>query len=262
MIVRNTIRPLSVATARWTAWAARLQLRHRRWADQPGRPLRFRLPRRQTALWISQQRLALHVNVQLPLTLRLGVVAVGYAMATRRIVPSPPQDLARPGVEGRDRRAGQRVAPGEQARALARTFQLRRAATAPSSRPSAANAAARPSELLRSADPTSRIWHRAQLRRHSETIDISDMLVARARRVVRSSSAGPRTALRRDAGFSKGASPSRAAPPDFGWSEPVAARHVSPPTPPAAVNVEQLARQVLKQIDRQVIARRERMGVV
>jgi hypothetical protein len=88
------------------------------------------------------------------------------------------------------------------------------------------------------------------------------MLVARARRVVRLSSAEPRMALRRDVGVATGASPTRAAPPDFGWSEPLAARRISPPTPPPVLNVEQLAKQVLKQIDRQVIARRERMGVV
>jgi hypothetical protein len=262
MIARNTIRRLSVAAAPWTAWAARLQLRHRRWADRPGRPLRFRLPGGRAALLMSQQRLALHVNVQLQLTLRPGIVAAGYATATRQILLPPRQDLARPGSEGRDRQAGQGVAPGERTRAFARTLQLRHAATGPSSRPSAANTAARPSQLPPSGDPTSRISRRAQLRWHSETIEISDMLVARARRVVRSSSAGPRMALRRDVGAATGASASSATPPDFGWSEPLAARRVSPPTPPPVVNVEQLAKQVLMQIDRQVIARRERMGVV
>jgi hypothetical protein len=108
----------------------------------------------------------------------------------------------------------------------------------------------------------STLIHRQRaVRRETEVTEISRRLAERVRRIPTAPPSPAPIGLRRELRdvrrppkFEETSEPSR-------WQ---AAPNRFPPAPPAVVpvNVDQLAAQVLKQIDRRVVARRERLGQV
>jgi hypothetical protein len=162
-----------------------------------------------------------------------------------------------------------RPAPAhERADPAARRWHLRRAAPPADVRTfggtvSAAMAGTRGAPfaaVVRAQEPLPiRRWRRAG--EEAGFVEASRRFTRRLRRVSEAGIDRPPLALRRDpAPPIAPARPSADVPMARRWFEPQTERQVELAAAAATVNVEQLASQVLKQIDRRVIARRERMG--
>ena len=106
------------------------------------------------------------------------------------------------------------------------------------------------------------VRRRAHIYRQSEFAEISQSIFARARRSVDHCTRLPVPTLRKEAGLPIPASSARSMPQERGVFEDRDVRHLEPSAATPPVNVERLASQVLHQIDRRIIARRERMGLV
>lgn len=267
----KTIRRLPTIAVPWTAWAARLSACHRRWADVPALSLLFGIPWRLPASLL--QRLSFHADFHTLVNLQSiqANARTPPGLATLHRAPPP---------------------AGSQAAASARVplvSLLRRQATAPrqfmsplfvAAGPAVPRTAMRhadtgPHRAAPTGDATPPILPRPLLRleagparaalrlahRFRQSADMPNPGVPRIE-IDRMPAAKPPMTLRK-------AAPSPAARPTplpadvtpFGRQ---ANRAIDVPAAMAlsAVNVEQLADQVLKQIDRRVVARRERMGQV
>jgi hypothetical protein len=281
---QKTTQPFSCITRPWTAWAARMVARHERCTDVPRLPLLLYLRLRRTPSLLYQRWLSFHTDFHPLVSLlidrdgarspvrteayvpRMACLQSYSASAFRRALPEP--------------FTTNRLPPGTPNFATARSNQLspmlhqhvsvrhalhvtvRHALPEPFTRnrpPQGAMIFA----IARSNHLSSILHWRASIRGDTELTEIPRRLTQRIQRVNEVFVTAPQMALRKEV------------------RAPVAPKHVPPETldeqssfergsrpPPMramtmpAVNVEQLADRVLKQIDRRVVARRERMGQV
>jgi hypothetical protein len=110
--------------------------------------------------------------------------------------------------------------------------------------------------------PSTLIHRLRTVRRETEVTEISRRLAERVRRVPEALSPPAPMILRSEPqavrpppSFEEASAPTR-------WQDPPIRPSPVPPAAIAPVNIDQLTAQVLKQIDRRVVARRERLGQV
>lgn len=255
----KTIQPLLNAATPWSAWALRLMARHRRWADAPRATLLLhaRLSRMQSQL--MQRFLSFHADFHTLVNATIdcrGTHSLAQLPAgARQMQFNPVRNLLRsPGAQ-----TAQLV---QQADTPARRLEFRRAALP-------AMMALQRAVMLASIGPapeqqrTQISRPQMRLRNDADQTPVARLLARRLRHPSDESSKRIAMALRREA-VSPATSrlPSAGMPADRRLFEQQVHRIGDATAAPPAVNVEQLASQVLKHIDRRVIARRERMGQV
>jgi hypothetical protein len=262
---RKPIQPLSVITSRWRAWATQLAQRHGRMTDVSRLHLLLRMPALARTLIMLQQRwLATNFNIQPQLNLLLSnsnawdartsnvyatqmtlLKSISMAMAGSRTAAtapgSPPTDLRLSSFEHRQRKAADTTSQSRPQSAM--TLAIKRTAA----------------EHL--ATTLNQSFY---VRRGANFMEVSKLLTERLQRLSDTvASPSPPMAFR--------TSPAARLTPQHLPAEAMLQastfeKRSSPGSLPAlgipALNVEQLTDQVLKQIDRRVIARRERMGQI
>jgi hypothetical protein len=262
---RKAIRPLPVITSRWTTWAAQFAQRHGRMTDVSRLHLLLRMPALARTLVLLQQRwLATNFNIQPQLNLLLSnsnawnartsnlyatqmtlLKSISIAMAGSRTAAtatgSPRADLPLSSFAHRQRAAADTASQSRPQSAM--TLAIKRTAA---------------EHLATTVNQNFRVQRQANF------MEVSKLLTERVRRLNDSVAAPPPPMAFRT-------SPAvRVTPQHLPAEAMVQAstfeRRSSPGSLPAmaipALNVEQLTDQVLKQIDRRVIARRERMGQI
>lgn len=262
---RKAIRPLSLITSRWTAWAAQLAQCHGRMTDVSRLHLLLRMPALARTLILLQQRwLATNFNLQPQLNLLLSnrnawnartsnvyatqmtlLKSISIAMAGSRFAATAPgsqrTDLPGPSFEHWQRApadpAGQSWSQSAMTLAIRRTAAEHLAVT---------------------------LNQNSYVRREANFIEVSKLITERVRRLSDSVAVQPPPMAFRT-------SPAVRVTPQHLPAEAMLQastfeKRSSTGSLPAmaipALNVEQLTDQVLKQIDRRVIARRERMGQI
>jgi hypothetical protein len=264
MRTRKTIRPAPAAATRWAAWASQLAARRGRVtaAWRLPLPLYVRLSRAPLALY--QRWLTFCTQVQPRIKISVAW-REGASPAPANVYA--PQMLFLQSFAGIFRRT---LRPEAERRAQGaaglppQALEFRR----PSPAPPARETPSRPAMTLavapaRAAQLSSVLHQHFSTRREAVVTEVSRRLTRRVRRVDEVPVFRPAMALvRKEA---PAAAPNR---PPFeaaaGQSpfERQSGRHTLPAAAVPELNVERLADQVLKQIDRRVVARRERMGQI
>jgi hypothetical protein len=261
---RKTIRSLPVVTSRWTVWAAQLAARHRRATDLSRLTLLLQMPAlARTLVFLQQRWLSSSLRVQPQLNLSISSSSV-WNVGASNAYTSQKTFLNSLLIAI----AGSRT-PGSES-GVRRTdppsllFENRKRAAAGHTQESQPRLAMTLAIARTTAEYLSTTLNRHfSVRRDAYFMEASKLLTERVRRVSDGSVVHPPMALR--------LSPANRVTPQHVFSEAMPEvnsfeRLSSPPSVPAiamqALNFEQLADQVLKQIDRRVVARRERMGKI
>jgi hypothetical protein len=291
MTTRKTIRSLSRTATRWTAWSSRLAARYQRWADATRRPLLLHARWRMPAL-LMQRWCSFHADFHTLVNISAG----GHGTRPRaRPHAGASQMEFSPARSLLQRHGLQAAHQARQAEALARRLEFQRAAPTPAA--AGVLWGAMPAAIARtqrehlastfgrhvspqyrsltfsphmpphhrfSVSPTSSILRRHELLRHdAEPTQVSRLLARRLRRVSEAFPNMAPMALRKQPAppVAPRLPPAEALTERSSFERRVPRPGDAPPAVPA-VSVEQLTSQVLKHIDRRVIARRERMGQV
>lgn len=262
MIGRKTIQRIPGIKTRWAAWVSQLLARHERWTDAQRLPFQLHVRLCRTPLLLYQRWLSFHTQVHPQLNLSIAAcgvwnIATTDAYAPQMVFLQSIGSVIQKSLLLETKRRAQRSG------VLPQQFEFRKAAPAPLKvdRPQLAMTLA--TARMRTEYLSSILHHNSWMRQESEFTQVSRRLTQRAQRVNEVSPVGPQMSLRKEtmvtAASTRSASETMQEHSSF-------ERKGSPQTVPAMVvpqlNVEQLANQVLKQIDRRVIARRERMGQV
>jgi hypothetical protein len=258
---RKNIRPVPVMASRWTAWASQLAARRARWTDASQLPLPLHATLGRTLILLSQRRLSFQTRIQPQIKLSISGCSV-WNIETANVYA--PQSVFLKSFAGLIRRSLLLETERSVQQAVVRQTRLefRRAVSAPFVKREVPQAALAYAIARTRAEHLSTILQRHfSIRRRADLTEVSRQLTQRLQRTHEDSVIRAPLALRRETSV-RAASKyvSLEAMPEHGSFE----RRSRQPSAPAAampeLNVEQLANQVLKQIDRRVIARRERMG--
>jgi hypothetical protein len=261
---RKAIRPLPVITSRWTAWAAQLASRHGRLTDVSRLGLVLLMPALARTLILHQQRW-LSSSLRVQPQLNLSISATGVWNAGTNTVYSPQMTLlnllsiavAASRTPGAASEVSRDVSPStwfKNARradaGIAHTSVPRSAMTLAIARTS--------TEHL-----TTTLSRRLSVRREADFKEVTSRLTERVRRISETDSIQPTMALRLPP--ANRVTPEHISSQAMGQTSSFEKRSSSTSGPAMTMpplNVELLADQVLKQIDRRVVARRERMGQI
>lgn len=263
MMRRKTIQPIPCLKSRWTAWASRLAANRGRWTDAQRLSLPLYVRWGRTPLRLYQRWLSFHTQIHPQLRL---IVAASGVWNIGSTDASAPQMVHLQSF----------AASIQKALALQTESRIRlldgspqklenlKSTPAPSRKESAQAAAMTLAASRTRTEHLSSMFHRnISIRRESEFTEMSRRLTQRSQRVNEAAVVGTQMALRKEAPV---AAMQAHAPSEPAQELSLLERRSSPrtilPMARSPLNVEQLADQVLKQIDRRVIARRERMGQV
>jgi hypothetical protein len=256
---RKSIRPLPIVASRWLAWAARLTGQHRRWADGPTAPLLFHIALLRDLILLQQRCFSFHTRVQPKLNLSIsgnyewnGGVKNLYAPHAAFLKLFSGNSVYQPFTLNEHR--------GKEISAL--LLQYSRMPRVPVTREIVAR---QPLALVVARTKTEHLsskFHQQFSSRHElEITKVSERLIRQVQRVNETTAASPTMALRKEIpaavslpGMSADARAER------GLLESPPKGTAAQATTMPALNVDQIANQVIQQIDRRVIARRERMG--
>jgi hypothetical protein len=258
---RESIRPLPTMPSRWLAWAARLTGQHRRWADAPTAPLLFHVALLRNLILLQQRCFSFHTRVQPKLNLSIsgnyewnGGVKNLYAPHAAFLELFAGNSVYRSFTLNEHR--------GKEISKL--LLEYSRMPRVPVTRETVTHLPLALVVARTKTDHVSSKLHQHFSSRHEVDIrKVSERLIRQVQRVSETTMASPPMALRKEI-------PAAVTLPGMS-SEPRAERglHESPPRWTAAqavtmpaLNVDQIANQVIQQIDRRVIARRERMGQI
>lgn len=260
----KAIGQLPFTASRWTDWATRLARRHVRLADVSRLALLLQTPSSaRTSILLQQRRLAAYVTVQPKLNLAISIGGVWNAWSSSvhasrlTLLKSLSLTLAAPGIQGTGaivRRADPPAMLFEKRQGtrsgVARETGLRTALTLAMKRTTTEH-------VLMT------LKQNFSVRRQADFMEVSRSLTQRVRRLSDPEAFQPPMSFRSAA--SNPVSPQQTSA-EASMERNSFERRSAQPTTHAlavpAVSVEQLADQVLKQIDRRVIARRERMGQI
>lgn len=263
MIRRKTIQLSAPLTTRWAAWAAQMVARHTRWADVQ----RLRLPLYarlcQTPLRLYQHRVSFHTQLNPQLKLSIAARGVWNIESTHTYAPQMVFLQSFAGLIEKSLRL-EIERKGQRSKIRPPQPEFRLAAPAPLNRDGVQKVAMTLAIARTRTEQLASTFHRLfSIRQESEFTDVSRHLTRRMQRVDEVLASRPQMALRKEAPavVTPAHAPSAAMQEQSSFERrggPQTAQAIAAP----ALNVEHLADQVLKQIDRRVIARRERMGQV
>ena len=263
IILRQPARPRPAPASRWAAWAARLTGRLARLVVAARLPLTLHVRACRVPLLLYQRWLSFRTEVRPHINLAITAGAEWHV--TRPRVSAAQTTLLRTFAGlfrqtrtfATERRIRETFAP-----ALA--LELRRATHAP-----AHDAAGRTLTLdwalTRRRTESLALVRRKYFVTRQEAVsnEVARRLTQRVQRVDEVSIVRPPMALHKEAQPAMRPSPLyAAAPAEQSQFERRHSAHTPSALRPPELNVEQLAEQVMKQIDRRVIARRERLGQV
>ncbi|MEY9697575.1 hypothetical protein ABIE71_000318 [Bradyrhizobium diazoefficiens] len=232
----KTIQPLSNAAIPWTAWASRLMARHRRWPDAPRATLLLHTRLSRTPAQLTQRWLSFHGDFH-----TLFNVAIN-GRSTHSVQQRP---------------TGARPMQFNPARNLLQSHGLPAMVAVQRAARLALTGLAPEQQHTLISRPHMR------LRDDADQTPVSRLLARRLRRPSEESPKRTAMALRRESAPPAASRlPSIDVPAERRLFEPQPRWTGEAAVATPAINVEQLASQVLKHIDRRVIARRERMGQV
>lgn len=256
--------PLAPAAAtRWAAWAARLAARRGRRAGASALGLSLHVRAARVPILLYRRWLSFESRIYPQLNLSIagrGVwnVAPANVYAPRMVFLQTFGGAFRhpPATEAGSTGERSSVPPG--ASGPGRAAPPRRGAeTAP--RLALTLAVAR----TRAEHVSSTLQRHYTTRRESAVTELAERLTRTTRRLEEVANVRPEMALRKEAPPAPAPRPQPSAwPAEQAASEGRARATYTAPPPMPELNVEQLASQVLKHIDRRVVARRERMGQV
>jgi hypothetical protein len=260
---RKKIHPVPVITSRWTAWATQLASRRARLPDAPRLPLPLHATLGRTLVLLYQRSAAFQTLLQPQLKLSISGSSA-WNIGTTNVYA--PQLVFLKSLTSFIQRSLTSITERDTQQAVARPaiFEFRRAMPAPF-----------PQEVLpqvamtlaiartRAEQLSTTLQRHYSIRQEADLTEVSRRLTRRLQRVHEVSVIRPPMALRKET--SPGAMPkhlpSEAMAEQGTFERRGSSQSVQAMAMPA-LNVEQLASQVLKQIDRRVIARRERMGQI
>lgn len=262
---RKSLPPAEPAATRWAVWALRLMARRGRFADAPGLELRHRIAPLRAALNIYHRRLSFYTGLYPRIELAFGSPDIWRPAPANVYAPQLIflQKLLGPHARPTAKEHAGDTPPASIPAALMtdplkpmRTHRL--AADVRRARLTLAIARTRTEQV---SD-----FHSRHFSAQRETVlrELSERLTRRSRRVDESEVVRTEMALRKDASATPASTRvHRDAWPDESHAfERRGMSHARPAQMMPELNVEQLADQVMKHIDRRVIARRERMGQI
>jgi hypothetical protein len=257
---RKSIRPLPVVASRWLAWATRLTAHHHRWTDAPTVPLLFHVALLRNLILLQQRSFSFHTRVQPKLNLSIssnyewkGGVKNLYAPHAAFLKLFATNSVYRSFAISEHR--------GKETSAL--LIQYSRMLRVPVTRETVAR---QPLALVVARTKTEHLSQKLHQhfssRYEADITKVSERLITQVQRINETVTSPP-MALRKEipaAVALPGMSADERAERGLVESPPrwTAAQAMTMPT----LNVEQIANQVIQQIDRRVIARRERLGQI
>lgn len=263
---RKTLRQLSVIASRWMAWASQLTARHGRWADVPTLPLVLSMPASSRMLLLQQKWLSSYLRIQSQLNLYFSPANVWRGTTP---LDAPHLAFIKPQIKLLSFIAAIRSSrmPGTVPRTqLASEHQTllrsNRGVTASLTREKLPQLPMTLAMARTKAEHLSTMLHRhSSMRQEPGFTEVSSLLTRRVQRVSEVSLDRPQLGLRKEFQFVATPQIPAEAMLEQGSFERRSSSH-NVPSLAMSVDVEQLANQVMKQIDRRVIARRERMGQI
>jgi hypothetical protein len=259
---RNAISPIKIMPSRSLAWAARLGERHLRFADWSRLNMLLCLPALARTLVSLQQRCftsQVNFHHQLNLSYQQGNV---FNQWTRNVSAQQLTLLSLLSLADRDPRTN-RIEPEQPIGPRSSTVEDVRTLRFVSDYQNRKHLALTLAVNRTSTDLSTTLSNKFLMQREAQVREVSTLLTQRSRRIDESSV--QQTALAFRAPVASGVSviePSlevaRSRDAFERRSNPLTTPQITPP----AFNVDQLADEVMRQIDRRVIARRERMGQI
>jgi hypothetical protein len=263
IILRQPARPVPAPHSRWTAWAVQLIGRRARLVVASRLPLSLHVRAYRVPLLLCQRWLSFQTQVRPRINLAIAAnaewhVAPPHVSAPRMILLQTFAGLLqRTRTLATERRIRETFAP-------ARALELRRTTLAP------VHDTVGRALTLEWALTRTRTEHLASVRQkyfvtRQEAVlnEVARRLIRRLQRVDEVSIARPPMALHSEAQPAMTTAPLYvAAPAEQSQFERRHSAHTAAALRPLELNVEHLTEQVMKQIDRRIIARRERLGQV
>src|ERR1044071_3605550 len=258
---RKNIRPVPVMASRWTAWASQLTARRARWTDASRLPLPLHATLGRTLVLLSQRWSSFQTQLQPQLKLSISACNVWNIEPANVYAP---QMIFLKSFAGLIQRSPVLETERKTQQAVARQtlLEFRRALNEPFVKESVPQVAMTLAIARTRAEHLSTTRQRHfSIRQEADFTEVSRRLTQRLQRTHEESVIRQPMALRKEAPV--GAMPNKVsaeAMTEHGSFERRSSQQSIPAMAMPELNVEQLANQVLKQIDRRVIARRERMG--
>ncbi len=258
---RKNIHPVPIMASRWTAWASQLAARRERWTDASRLPLPLHATLGRTLVLLSQRWLSFQNRIQPQLKLSISACNVWNIGPAN--VYAPQMAFLKLFAGFIQRSLVLETERNRQQAVVRQTlFEFRRAVSAPFVKEDVPQVAMTLAIARTRAEHLSATFQRHfSIRQEADLTEVSRKLTQRLQRTHEESVIRSPMALRREALV--GATPKKVsaeAMPEHGSFERRSSQQGVPAMAMPELNVEHLANQVLKQIDRRVIARRERMG--
>jgi hypothetical protein len=266
MRTRTTVRTPPAKGTRWAAWASQLLARQRRWAGASPSTLLLHVRSCRAPVLLYQRWLSFRTRVNPQL--KMSVAARGAWHVTSTDVYAPLMlflqslgQLLQRSLSPETKRGSQQAAASAQGLEPLPATPVR--PTNAGARQAAMTLALARARDERRASPLHKHF---TLGEKAVFTEVSRRLARRVRQAEEVFVSRPRISFRKEAEEVAAAATPRSRPPEAAEEQSRFERrggaYAAQATAMAELNVEQLADQVLKQIDRRVVARRERMGQV
>lgn len=251
----------------WAGWAADVLARYGRWTDATRLPLSFFAPRMRvspSATLIQRLEHVQHHWLSSHMNIRLAVSPRVLQSDTTQVVPTGPMRLQVTRIS-RQIELEQRRQPHLERYNRILDLSVRQTSIGLAARKRfvaiAAGVAKLPDVSQKEPLPPSALRQEALARRRQMALtEVPRLLVQRARRVSDVPPSPLRMQLRRTAPVIAAMPDSPQLPAASAWRQPAGGTGRGPDPAVPMIAVDQLAGQVLREIDRRVTARRERMG--